>query len=237
MKRFLSVSALAMVLLVCGSLFAQKNVTKFLGIPVDGTKSAMIQKLKAKGFTYDAKNGVLEGEFNGTDVTVHIATDNNKVWRLMVADKIRTDEGQIRLRFNKLCMQFANNGKYLPMSLEEPTISEDEDISYQMSINHKQYDAGFYQMDRPMDELSKNLDTLEVQTFFNDYYNQNYTEEELSNMTAEQLANLNTLIAVRYFQNKYRNNVVWFTISEFLGEYYISMYYDNENNRSNGEDL
>lgn len=30
---------------------------------------------------------------------------------------------------------------------------------------------------------------------------------------------------------------VWFKISEFNGRYYISMYYDNEYNRANGEDL
>ena len=38
-----------MLLLVASTtVFAQKEVTKFLGIPVDGYKSEMIQKLKAK---------------------------------------------------------------------------------------------------------------------------------------------------------------------------------------------
>ena len=30
---------------------------------------------------------------------------------------------------------------------------------------------------------------------------------------------------------------VWFMISELYGKYYISMFYDNEYNRPNGEDL
>jgi len=30
---------------------------------------------------------------------------------------------------------------------------------------------------------------------------------------------------------------VWFKIFEMLGEYYIIIYYDNEYNRANGEDL
>ena len=30
---------------------------------------------------------------------------------------------------------------------------------------------------------------------------------------------------------------VWFCISEIYGKYYISMYYDNEYNHANGEDL
>ena len=38
-----------LLLIVSTTVFAQKEVTKFLGIPVDGFKSEMIQKLKAKG--------------------------------------------------------------------------------------------------------------------------------------------------------------------------------------------
>jgi hypothetical protein len=30
---------------------------------------------------------------------------------------------------------------------------------------------------------------------------------------------------------------VWFRISEYYGKYYIVMYYDNEYNHANGEDL
>ena len=61
MKKILSV---LMLLLLSISIYAQQNVTKFLGIPVDGSKAAMIQKLKAKGFTYNTTTGFLEGVFN-----------------------------------------------------------------------------------------------------------------------------------------------------------------------------
>jgi hypothetical protein len=44
---------------------AQKDVTKFLGIPVDGYKAEMKKKLTNKGFTYNARNDCFEGEFNG----------------------------------------------------------------------------------------------------------------------------------------------------------------------------
>ena len=61
------------------SLYAQNDVTTFLGIPVDGLKSEMRQKLIAKGFTPKkvGTNEYLEGEFNGTDVHIYIATNNN----------------------------------------------------------------------------------------------------------------------------------------------------------------
>lgn len=48
MKRFLLLMITVMASLV--SLAQQKDVTKFLGIPIDGTVSAMRQKLIAKGF-------------------------------------------------------------------------------------------------------------------------------------------------------------------------------------------
>ena len=55
---------------------AQKEVTKFLGIPVDGLKPAMMQKLKAKGFVYNQRLDCLTGEFNGHDVRVSVVTNN-----------------------------------------------------------------------------------------------------------------------------------------------------------------
>ncbi len=38
---------------------AQNDVTQFLGIPIDGTKSEMIYKLKSKGFTPNIKKSKL----------------------------------------------------------------------------------------------------------------------------------------------------------------------------------
>lgn len=135
------------------ALFSQeaKDVTKFLGIPVDGYKSEMIRKLKAKGFT-DSKllDGGLEGEFNGTEVVVDIVTNNNKVRRICLIDKNDMSESQIRLRFNNLCDQFENNPKYTPPYLySNERISENEDISYEISVNDKQYEAAFFQNGDP----------------------------------------------------------------------------------------
>ena len=35
----------------------------------------------------------------------------------------------------------------------------------------------------------------------------------------------------------FSNRMVWFTISETYGKYFISMYYDNVYNKASGEDL
>ncbi|UEA62041.1 hypothetical protein LK429_08095 [Hoylesella buccalis] len=84
MKKILS---LAFLLMLSLSLFAQRQVTKFLGIPVDGSRTAMIQKLKAKGFRYNSYSDMLEGQFNGTDVVILVQANNNKVWRIAVVYK------------------------------------------------------------------------------------------------------------------------------------------------------
>ena len=108
MKKILSIALLLMLFI---TLQAQENVTKFLGIPVDGTKSAMIQKIKSKGFQYNYSRDCLEGEFNGTQVRIFVVTNNNKVWRIAITDAVQLDEINIRIRFNTLCKQFENNKK------------------------------------------------------------------------------------------------------------------------------
>ena len=56
---------------------AQRDVTKFLGIPVDGYKTEMQKKLIGKGFTYNSLYDFYEGEFNGRDVNVYVVTNND----------------------------------------------------------------------------------------------------------------------------------------------------------------
>ena len=155
MRKFLTLLAM---IAISASVFAQKEVTKFMGIPVDGSPTEMIKKLKAKGFTTDEdfmqaiKQGLVDwdgpemliGRFNGTKVRVPLHVEQNKVWRIYLSDKDSRDETQIKIRFNTLVRQFEGNGKYVPY-VDEQTIADDEDISYQMTVNNKQYDAAFVQ--------------------------------------------------------------------------------------------
>ena len=155
MRKFLTLLAM---IAISASVLAQKEVTKFLGIPVDGSPTEMIKKLKAKGFTTDEDfmqavelglidwDGpeVLTGRFNGERVRVYIVVETNKVWRIALKDKKDRDETQIKIRFNTLVRQFESNGKYIPY-FKEQTIADDEDISYQMTVNKKRYDAYFVQ--------------------------------------------------------------------------------------------
>ena len=217
---------MALSLLFSISVYAQKDVTQFLGIPVDGSKWEMIQKLKEKGFrstTVDKE--ILEGEFNGGQVYVNIGTNNNKVYRIMLSDVAKSGETDIRLRFNKLCRQFANNPKYFSLR-DDQIIPEDEDISYEISAHEKRYEADFYQ--KPDSAVTKKrIETILLSK---------YTEEQLENPTEEIQSEINHFIWEYSLEVLYKKSV-WFMISEIRGKYYISMFYDNEYNRANGEDL
>ena len=83
------------------------------------------------------------------------------MYRIFVADKYSVDETQIKIRFNNLCQQFSNNAKYI--TLKNNSIPESEDISYEMLINKKPYQAAFYQVlsDEDTDE-----DILNRQVWF-----------------------------------------------------------------------
>ena len=94
MNKILSV---VMLLTISTILYAQKDVTRFLGIPVDGSKSEMIQKLKAKGYRYNSTLDCLEGEFNGSQVHLSVVTNNNKVWRIAIVDAVLSNETDIRI--------------------------------------------------------------------------------------------------------------------------------------------
>lgn len=229
MKRLLFI-VLAMIATIT-SFAQQKDVTSFLGIPVDGTVLSMKQKLVSKGFVPKkvGTNEFLEGEFNGTDVRVYIVTNNNKVYRIMVADNFTVDEAQIKIRFNNLVSQFENNKRYFP--LDKYTLSDEENISYEMTVHNKNYDAYFYQVP----DMEK-ADTLALQKKVLSELLSKYTEAELKNPSEEITKEIQNT-AIKIGTELMLMKPVWFRICESYGKYYIAMYYDNEYNRSHGEDL
>lgn len=226
MKKILT---LAVVLMTTIALSAQekKDVTKFLGIPIDGYKSEMISKLKAKGFTSTSRDkNILEGEFNGKDVELHVVTNNNKVYRIYLEDKNHVSESDIRIRFNNLLNQFENNSKYIGYS--NKPIPEDEDLGYEIRVKDKRYEAIFYQVDTTA--TKKELERV--------------LEKKYGVKKVEDLPEDKKMEASKYIQNyaydlfsSALNRQVWFMIDERYGEYRILMFYDNCYNQANGEDL
>lgn len=226
MKKILTIIIIAIFSL---SSYAQKDVTKFLGIPVEGTKDEMIQKLKEKGFKTSAiDKDFLEGEFNGRDVRIQVVTNNNKVYRIVVTDVSSSDESGIKIRFNKLCQQFNKNDKYI--TSDDYTIEEDEDISFEISAHAKRYQALFKQkpdMSNPLD-ISKIIAEKAMQK---------YSLEQLNNPTDEINQYLMDL-TIETVDDICNHKLVWFMIiQDRYDEYRIAMFYDNEYNHADGEDL
>lgn len=144
----------------------------------------------------------------------------------MVSDANNVDERAIQIRFNRLCEQFTNNSKY--MSLEEgQTIPDGEDISYEITVHKKRYEAVFYQ--KPDKSIATEKMKAELLA--------KYTKEQLENLTEKDLQSELLKLTTEYLQEVYLKKSVWFKISDYHGEFYITMYYDNECNRANGEDL
>lgn len=213
---------------------AQEATTiPFLGIPIDGKKADFITALRNKGFEYDSKNDFFTGKFNGMDSHIYISENNGKVDRIYVSDANLCDEAQIRIRYNNLILQFRkNNNKYFELP-ENELIPDDEDISYQMLVNDKLYDASFYfnpTFGWPEEKLA---------ALGQDLYDEIQAEiesGEYENPTEEKTGQLLAIKAMRRLLDMAKGQA-WFRISEHYGKYFISLYYDNLDNRSNGEDL
>ena len=215
------------------TMSAQSDVTTFLGIPVDGTEANMRQKLIAKGFTPKVEGGhkFLQGRFNGMNVNVHIVTNNDKVWRIMVCDNDTWDETNIKIKYNNLVKQFTDKKSYL--CFDDFTIPDSEDISFEILAHKKRYEASFYQnLDK--EKLAK--DSLAIHN--------RITQEMLKKFSAEDFANPSeefkkefTDVSDNILMDLISKKSVWLMINEHRSKYYISIYYDNLYNQANGEDL
>ncbi len=109
MKKYIFLILLAVLSF---GLHAQKDVTTFLGIPVEGTRQEMIDELKALGFTYNSDKGYLRGWFNDEEVFINIITQNRRVVEIRVTDVKNRTNFDIISRFNDLVCQFERNSNY-----------------------------------------------------------------------------------------------------------------------------
>ena len=259
MKKLITILSL---LLFSAVAIAQGGPLKFLGIPIDGTEAQFVSKLKNKGFIYNGANKSYKGQFNGHNVDVYIHTNHNIVDRVYVAFP-RTSEQDIRRQFNSLLSQFEETGKYLPLSINEE-IPSDEDISHEITVNNKRYQAIFSYFDADRDQ----------QEFMNamlDKFSDFYTEEQLATLKEycqksidSPEASIDVLMdemveelgisqdcdteldPIKAFQSfltmlermrSLADGEVWFMIHEEYGRYNLGLYYDNLHNRPHGEDL
>lgn len=142
MKRFITIA----LVVLCSVATNAQEVTKFLGIPVDGSEREMLKKIEEKGFTLKLDGGIeyLEGIFNGQSVRVRVSTNAGKVKRVIVFFE-DTDPANLKISYNNLVYQFKKNPKYVSSEYDDFIIPDNEDILYEASIHNKRYDAVFFQ--------------------------------------------------------------------------------------------
>ena len=260
MKRTLIAILVALFwTVVCSA--QNSGALKFLGIPIDGSEAQFAAKLKAKGFTYNSVYESYKGQFNGNQVDVYIHTNHNLVDRVYVAFPA-TSEESIRVEFNHLLAQFKDNGKYVDLSMNEE-IPENEDISYEIRVNNKRYQASFSYFDSSRDPIER-VDALfdKFDEFFTkdqlatlkEYGKKVVTapEEEQADLQAQLVSEMQALGFIdehsqeetaRFFLTLFdgmkslADGDVWFMIHEVYGRYQIGLYYDNLHNQAHGEDL
>ena len=263
MKKTILIALLTLLSAVC---FAQDGgPLKFLGIPIDGTEAQFAAKLKSKGFTYNTVYESYKGQFNGKPVDVYIHTNHNLVDRVYVAFPYTTEES-IRVEFNRLLAQFNDTGKYMDLSMNEE-IPADDDISYEITVNNKRYQASFSYYDSDRDPVAFMNDLL-------DKFSEFFTEEQLAKLKeyavkamdvpedqrealqAEMMAEMQKMglgqdenaepdpeKAFKFLatfmdgMKSLADGDVWFMIHERYGRYQIGLYYDNLHNQAHGEDL
>ncbi len=229
-KNLKKIIQIFILLILPIALYAQKDVTQFLNIPVDGFKPEMIKKLKSKGYTINQySEDILEGEFNGADVNIGISTNNNKVWRIAVKDANYTDEINIKIRFNNLIQQFMNNERYvteLDSTITKYTIPKEDDISYKITVHKKRYEAVFYQKSIKNDSLIRELKIKTDLLIQKDSLNDKEFEILQPLMVELFTESMNSI-----------NKPVWFMIDEEYGKYRILMFYENEYNKADGSGL
>lgn len=232
---------------------------KFLGIPVDGPETQFVSQLKTKGFAYDALTKSYKGQFNGQNVNVLIHTNHNLVDRVMVVFPEKS-ERDIRIEFNRLLSQFDENQKYMNLGLSEP-IPDNENISYEITVNNKQYQADFYyfNQDRDIEEFSKAYvdkisrllpeeEAIQIKESMNLFME--LSEEEREGLMDVMSAGLEDndddtsdertirrFLAILQAMKELADGQVWFMIDEVGSKYEILLFYDNPYNRAHGEDL
>ena len=117
------------------------------------------------------------------------------------------------------------------MTPNEP-IPDDEDISYEIRINKKRYEASFYYNPIQDDEELANKIVEEAANEIKE----SVDEEVLASKTDEEKQQMLLLIAGKKVIQM-TTGLVWFTIIEEYGKMSIAIYYENKNNRPNGEEL
>lgn len=124
--------------------YGQYNPIRFLGIPIDGSESFVIDRLEQRGFTYNPATGFSYGKFNGKESLVQVVNNKGKVCRIVVWQQCANEANAI-VDFNSLYAQLVDNSKYTyQKGLSHGVMKVDEKIVSNILVYKKTYSNTFY---------------------------------------------------------------------------------------------
>ena len=113
---------------------------------------------------------------------------------------------------------------------DNPELPEEEKIGYEMLVNNNRYQSAYYQSPKDVITLSEEERTLALSEA-------GLKDASWDSLTLEEKIE-QTPVLVYYMADKYwSKKKVWFMISKDANDYRIVIYYDNEYNHADGEDL
>ncbi len=163
MKKIITTALMTSLLLTAN---AQKSITTFMGITVDGSVKEMRQQLLKNGFQ-EADKGIMKGQINGDGYFLFITADNEKVSQLaLVEEKGTNDVRTIIDKYNRLIEEYREN-KYYTEYEHNNTIALESKNTCSNYIHSGWYYAEFFQVCEQQ-EYSRRI-SLRISDEFGDY--------------------------------------------------------------------
>ena len=146
MKRLLTI---ALSVILTASLSAQGNITSFLGIPVNGTKAEVTQRLIEQG-AVKVKDGLQISGIDQMPFLVRIKTHKGKVYSISLVETKGTKDVKTAVaRFNSLIDSYRENTcEYTEYEYNSFVVINDE-TSTERHIHEGDYYAEFFQVADP----------------------------------------------------------------------------------------
>ena len=164
-----------MLVSFCCNISAQTHLT-FMGIPITGTRKAMVTKLKAKGFseqTQENEVGVeLKGKYLGKDVWLRIY--NSNISKTVYLIDIFFKKGHFMDLYEQyLCLREKFNGIY-----GTPTEILDESFEETLEFGQLPMCATYYKSSKGLISLEISEDKHCVEISFQDKHNAEIMRKE-----------------------------------------------------------
>lgn len=232
MKRFIFlIVAVLCPLLAAGQqkqLPVNPTIT-FLGVPVDGTKSDIINALTSKGFAYDMDEDGMFGEFMGESAFVHLSENKaGKVCRLMVYFHTKESAKENIEVYNKLINRFNADSTTYWSFYEEELLAENANLDSLLNIGENIW-ADYL--------LSQQIDTAAyLKNVFATMLSK-YTPEQIKNPTEEQ--RLETVAIMQTEVSKLHNGrvfIILFKDEDEGGKFCVCIYFYNQKNEDPEEE-